>query len=235
MTHPQSRVEPLDGLADATGRLVRTVDSLTDEALAAPSVLPGWSRGHVVAHLALNAEAFIGVLRGVTAGDDVPMYRSEEARNDDIEGLAGGPAAQLRERFLASTTHFQEAVVAVPEGGWAGEFRRLPSGGQLFQRIGLPGMRHREVEIHHADLDAGYGPGSWPPEFLDGIFARLVDDRSGGPPMLLRTPEGEVPVGTGEGPVVSGSRVDVTWWLLGRGDGEGLHGEPHLPELGAWR
>ena len=164
-----------------------------------------------------------------------PCTARRRRRTDDIEDLAGGSAAQLRERFLASTARFQEAVVAVPEGGWAGEFRRLPSGGQVFQRIGLPGMRHREVEIHHADLDAGYGPGSWPPEFLDEMFLRLVHDRAGGPPMLLRTPEGEVPVGSGEGPVVTGSRVDVTWWLLGRGDGEGLHGEPHLPELAAWR
>ena len=235
MTHPPSHVEPLDGLVDATNRLVRTVDSLTDDALAEPSVLPGWSRAHVVAHLTLNADAFIGVLRGIKEGEDVPMYRSKEARSDDIEALVGDSAAHLRERFLASTAVFQEAVVAVPEGGWAGEFRRLPSGGQVFQRIGLPGMRHREVEIHHADLDAGYGPGSWPTEFLDEMLLRLVDDRAGGPPMLLRTPEGEVRVGSGEGPVVTGSRVDVTWWLLGRGDGDGLHADPHLPELAAWR
>ena len=96
-------------------------------------------------------------------------------------------------------------------------------------------MRHREVEIHHADLGAGYGPGHWPEEFLDEMFDRAVHDRSDGPGALLRTPEGETRLGVGDGPVVSGSRVDLTWWLLGRGNGEGLTADPHLPELGAWR
>jgi maleylpyruvate isomerase len=234
-TAPETRVEPLDHLLDATQRLVRTVDSLHDDTLAEPSVLPGWSRGHVVAHVTLNAEAFIEVLRGFKEGLDIPMYPSEGARADDIEALVEGSGAELRERFLASTTVFHEAVVAVPDGSWAGEFRRLASGGQVFQRVDLPGMRHREVEIHHADLDAGYGPARWPREFLDETFDRVVRDRAGGPPLHLRTPEGDVQVGSGDGPVVTGSRVDLTWWLLGRGDGQGLHGDPHLPELGAWR
>ena len=40
-------------------------------------------------------------------------------------------------------------------------------------------MRHREVDIHHADLDAGYGPADWPEDFLDEMFDRVVRDRDG--------------------------------------------------------
>ena len=231
MTH----VEGLDGLTEATQRLVRTVDSLSEEALAEPSVLPGWSRAHVVAHLTLNAEALAGVLTGIKEGEEVPMYASQEARDADIDDLAAVGPTELRGRFLAATTLFQDAVVAVPEGGWVGDFRRLASGGQRLARIAIPGMRHREVEIHHADLGAGYGPGDWPAEFLGEMFDRAVHDRSDGPGALIRTPEGETRLGVGDGPVVSGSRVDLTWWLLGRGNGEGLAADPHLPELGAWR
>jgi len=230
-----TRVESLDGLTEATQRLVRTVDSLDDAALAEPSALPGWSRGHVVAHLALNGEALAGVLTGVKEGDDVPMYESEDTRASDIEALQAAGATELRERFLAATTLLQHAVVAVPEGGWAGEYRRLATGGELFPRIAIPGMRHREVEIHHADLDAGYGPAQWPTQFLDEMFDRLVEDRATGPGALLRTPDGDVPVGGADGPTVTGSRAELTWWLLGRGDGTGLDADPHLPELGAWR
>ena len=230
-----TQIESLDGLSQATQRLVRAVDSLSDPALAEPSLLPGWSRGHVVAHLTLNAEALAGVLTGVKEGEDVPMYASQDARDADIDELAAATPADLRDRFLAATSRFQEAVVAVPEGGWVGEFRRLGSGGQVLARIGIPGMRHREVEIHHADLGIGYGPGHWPEDFLAEMFERVVHDRATGPALLLRTPDGEVRVGTGDGPVVSGSRVDLTWWLLGRGTGEGLAGDPHLPQLGAWR
>jgi maleylpyruvate isomerase len=231
MTH----VEGLDGLTEATQRLVRAVDSLSDQAMAEPSVLPGWSRAHVVAHLTLNAEALAGVLTGVKEGEDVAMYASQEARDADIDELAAVGSTELRERFLAATAGFEDAVVAVPEGGWVGDFRRLTSGGQRLARIGIPGMRHREVEIHHADLGVGYGPGHWPHEFLAEMFDRAVDDRSDEPGVVLRTPEGETRMGVGDGPAVSGSRADVTWWLLGRGNGEGLVADPHLPELGAWR
>src|SRR4051794_11287560 len=96
----QRRREVLDGamtsasqhtadlLVDAAQRLVRTVDGLEDDDWSAPSLLPGWTRAHVVAHLALNAEALARALRGVVAdgSDDGPrtMYDSDEQRQDDI-------------------------------------------------------------------------------------------------------------------------------------------------------
>jgi len=230
-----TRVEQLDGLLEATQRLVRTVDTLSDDELTARSVLPGWSRRHVVAHLTLNGEGLVAVLEGIVEGDDVPMYRSQEERDTDIEELAAEEPAALRERFLASTTLFQDAAFAVPEGGWAGEFRRVAGGGPIIDRISIPGMRHREVEIHHADLDAGYGPGDWPEDFLDRVFSRVVRDRAEGPSMMLRTPDGDVPLAGGAGPLVTGSRADLTWWLMGRGGGTGLDADPGLPALGSWQ
>ena len=227
--------QPLDELVEATQRLVRTVDALADDALEAPSLLPRWTRAHVVAHLALNAEGLAGVLRGIVDGQDVPMYLSLADRDADIEELARAAPPELRARFLAGTTLFQEAVTGVPVGGWAGEFRRVASGGPLINRIAIPGMRHREVEIHHGDLGAGYGPADWPEEFLDRVFNRVVRDRESGEAMMLRTPDGDVPIAGGAGPLISGSRVDLTWWLLGRGSGEGLTADPALPVLGPWR
>ena len=56
-------------IPEATQRLVRTVDSLDDEELATPSGLPDWTRAHVVAHLALNAEGLAGVLRSRIEGE----------------------------------------------------------------------------------------------------------------------------------------------------------------------
>ena len=69
-----------DLLADADQALVRTVDGLHDEAYAEPSLLPDWSRAHVVAHLTLNAEGLAGVLHGAHLGQPRPMYASLEAR-----------------------------------------------------------------------------------------------------------------------------------------------------------
>ncbi len=90
-------------------RLVRTVDGLADADYAAPSALPGWTRAHVVAHLALNAEGLAGALRGVLAGQAVPMYSSQERRDADIEELAQAEPAELRERLLAGVTGLADA------------------------------------------------------------------------------------------------------------------------------
>lgn len=223
----------LDALTEATNRLIRGVDALADDDWAAPSTLPGWTRTHVIAHLTLNAEGLAGVLVGIARGEDVPMYESPEVRDSDIAGLATLSPADLRERFLASTQLFLDAAAAVPPGGWAGEFRRVTSGGPLFRRLAIPQMRLHEVEIHHADLLVGYTAADWPEAYLDATFNRVVHDREAGPAVRLRTPDGDVLIGEG-GPVVFGSRADLTWWLLGRGDGEGLYAEDRLPELGPW-
>jgi len=229
-----TQVERLDELLAATRRLVRTVDSLSDDDLAAPSVLPGWSRAHVVAHLALNAEALAGVLRGMTEGRDVPMYASQEDRDARIEALSALGGGRLRDHFLSGTRRFQDALLKVPADGWDGKFRRVATGEAVVSRAAIPAMRHREVEIHHADLAAGYGTADWPEEFLDETFNRVVADREDGPPTMLRTPDGDVPLAGGIGPLVFGTRADLTWWLLGRGDGTGLTAD-QLPTLRSWR
>ena len=109
-----TRDVPLDDLSEATQRLVRTVDGLDDHALGQPSLLPGWSRAHVVAHVTLNAEGLGGVLRGIVEGRDVPMYRSQEVRDGDIDLLARADRAALRERFMASSValhfHFNQIM-----------------------------------------------------------------------------------------------------------------------------
>jgi maleylpyruvate isomerase len=112
---------------------------------------------------------------------------------------------------------------------------RVP-GGRTFPASAVPGMRLREVEIHHADLTAGYGYESWSPEFsahlLDAMLASRGDDGS------FRAHASDLgrtwTFGSG-GPTVSGTGAALGWWLTGRGDGAGLTsvgGE--LPQVGAW-
>jgi maleylpyruvate isomerase len=115
------------------------------------------------------------------------------------------------------------------EADWEGRFERTP-GGPDFALRNVVLMRLREVEIHHADLDAGYTAADWPPAFTTYLLGYLAADRT--EDLTLRTPTRELTVGSG-GPVVEGSETDLTWWLLGRGRGEGLSGE--VPTLGGWR
>ena len=101
-------------LPAADRALVRTVDGLDDEAWAAPSLLPGWTRAHVLAHLALNAEGLAGVLDGARRGRPQPMYASAEARDGDIEDLAAAGPAELRDRFLLADLRQRRHVRETP-------------------------------------------------------------------------------------------------------------------------
>ena len=90
-------------LADASARVVRTVDGFHGTDWSVPSLLPDWSRAHVVAHLALNAEGMARALGGLVSDDAVPrtMYASDEQRAEDIAVLASSQAGEIRDRLLA--------------------------------------------------------------------------------------------------------------------------------------
>ena len=229
----------LESLHGATRRLVRSVDSLDDEGWRAPSLLPGWNRAHLVAHLALNAEALAGVLDGVHGGRAVPMYESQQARDHDIEELSTAEPGRLRERLLASTGHFADAVAAMDEQDWGQRFDRVP-GGPTPAAAAVPAMRWREVEIHHADLLVGYSHRDWPVTFvapaLDSMTARLRD-LSPGFHLVPSDLDGSREVGSvgPDAPAISGTAADAVWWLSGRGDGTGMSSERgDLPQIGAW-
>lgn len=237
MTHRTGLAPDLaDLLPDADQALVRTVDALPDEAYAGPSLLPDWSRAHVIAHLILNAEGLAGVLHGAHLGEPQSMYASPEGRDSDIADLATAPPSELRERLLAGTALFAEAMAAMHETDWDGRFERTP-GGPDFALVNVPLMRVREVEIHHADLDADYAAGDWPEAFrvvlLESMTKRPYPAAFGARPTDLgRTwhyGEG------GGGPVVSGTSAAIGWWLTGRGSGEGLSSDTgSLPEVESW-
>jgi maleylpyruvate isomerase len=229
-----------DLLADADRALVRTVDGLDETAYAEPSLLSGWTRAHVVAHLTLNAEGLAGVLHGAHVGERRTMYASREARDGDIADLAGAAPAELRERFLASTGLFREALDAMHEDDWEGRFERTP-GGQDLALVNVPLMRVREVEIHHADLDAGYQAADW----SEGFRVVLLESMTRRPypaPFSVRPTDldrtwryGDHGGSVAAGPVVSGTSAALGWWLTGRGTGEGLTTDTHeLPEVEAW-
>ncbi|WP_181410889.1 maleylpyruvate isomerase N-terminal domain-containing protein [Nocardioides humi] len=116
-------------LASATGRLLATARALPAEAWPAPSLCAGWTRAHVLAHLALNAEGLAGVLRGFRDGSPVTMYPSDEARDGDIDVLAAEPAGVVLDRLVAGCAALDE-VVDVAEGLARGTtFERTPAVG----------------------------------------------------------------------------------------------------------
>jgi maleylpyruvate isomerase len=224
----------LEELAAATRRLVRTVDGLPEHAYAEPSLLPDWTRGHVVAHLALNAEGLAGALRGLTEGRSAPMYPSQEARDSDIAALGKAAPEVIRSRLLGGTTDFASAVTAVPEEAWGVDVERTP-GGRTFKAGAILGMRHREVEIHHADLGLGYTHADWPQQFAVRLLEAMAERKRPAPFSVHALDLGRTwHLGNG-GPTVSGTAAELGWWLTGRGDGAALSSDNGtLPGIEAW-
>jgi maleylpyruvate isomerase len=235
----------LDRLAAATGRLLASAAALSDARAREPSLLPGWSRGHVLTHVARNADGLGNLLRWARTGTETPMYASAQSRNADIEAGAGRPAADLAADVHASAAAFAAEAAGVPDDAWTVHVRALS--GPPFAALGVLDRRLSEVEIHHVDLAAGYAPGDWPDDFVADALGRVAgsfagrDDTPRCRVWAERAPHGYRigPEGTGGPPVtVSGEPAELLAWLLGRSSGATLRvsGEAvTAPVLPAWR
>ena len=207
-------------LRTASQRLVLTVDALAEHDWTAPSLLPGWTRAHVVAHLALNGEAFAGAVGGVLRGERVPMYVSDQRRDGDIETLATAPPAELRGRLVAAVEAADAALVALGEAPAAVSdtvIDRTPDGDRHFPVSQIGTMRLRELEIHHVDLGSGYSPADWPAEFTETLLASTLERHQGSvdAEVVATDLDRRHRLGAG-GPTVSGPAHGLAWWLTGR-------------------
>jgi maleylpyruvate isomerase len=218
----------------ATARLLDTVDQLEDDDWPGATECAGWSRAHVLAHLALNAEALAGALRGLLDEQPTLMYASDTARDADIETLAAQPADAIRDRLRSSAGTFAAVMVGLPGLAPDATFERTP-GGRLMLAHTVPLLRLREVEIHHADLRAGYGHADWPRETAIRFFEHDVG-RYDGPPVSAQATDLDRAYALGspaaDDPVVSGPVSALAWWLTGRNPGGLLTSSTgDLPEM----
>ncbi|MFF0436630.1 maleylpyruvate isomerase family mycothiol-dependent enzyme [Streptomyces sp. NPDC004327] len=220
----------LASVREATDRLLAAVSSWDNAALAEPSRLPGWTRGHVLAHVARNADALVNVLHGL------PMYQDGATRDADIERDAGRPLDVQLADLRATADRFQAVTEEPADWSRTVELRN----GVTDSASRVPFRRWVEVALHHVDLGAGYELADLPEDFLLREIDFLADrwsGRSDVPPVTLRSADGRdlgTTGGTEGGPVtVEGSLGDLLGWLAGRGDkGAALvtKGGP-LPEL----
>jgi maleylpyruvate isomerase len=164
-------------LADVRGSTERLLAWLRDPPrdevhMRQPSLLPGWTRAHVLAHLARNADAIGRTLQGALRGERVPMYASEDERAADIEAGARQTARALVDDVQASAERLDETFARMTPESW--ERPSYTRAGARSARS-MIGSRWREVEIHRVDLDDGYGPGDWPAAFVAPLLPSLVD------------------------------------------------------------
>src|SRR5690349_16364552 len=232
-------MDPLALMTDvdqATERLIRTAEALDDAAMLAPSALPGWMVGHVLTHVARNADAYTNLLTWARTGVETPAYASPAARTDGIDAGAARPVAEQIADLRAAHERLADAAAAMPAEAWT--FHLAPTGASA---AAVPWARLREVEVHHVDLGRGYTPADWSDAFALRLLREIVTTASAEfPPMTLR-PYGldhPLTIGTADDPpVVGGPTKSLAAWLSGRGDGADLTVSPDggLPTPARWK
>ena len=176
-----------DQVDGATQRLLDDARTLSEADLRAPSLLPGWTRAHVVAHVARDADAMRNLLIGARSGQARPAYASAQARDAEIEqGVATG-AAELMADLADSAMALRAVARRLPDEAWQVQVLLLDP--PPFPAAGLLTRRLAEVELHHCDLAAGYGPADWPAAFASMELAEPMrtqrEDRRNRPQELL--------------------------------------------------
>jgi maleylpyruvate isomerase len=152
-----------DQVDAATQRLLDDARTLSEDDLRAPSLLPGWTRGHVLTHLARNADAMRNLLLGARSGESRSAYASAAAREAGIEQGAGRSGPELTIDLADSAMALRTIVRQLPDEAWRFPVRMTDS--EPFPASLLLTRRLVEVELHHCDLGTAYGPAEWSPAF----------------------------------------------------------------------
>lgn len=180
-----------DWMDQGTKLFLGTVDRLADDAFADPTMLPGWSRAHVVAHVHYNALALQRLLYWAKTGERTPMYVDAEQRAAEIDSGAGRSPSELRTLVHRSAGDLSATIDGVPEAAWTHEVATAQ--GRTVLASEIVWMRTREVAVHAVDLDAGVGFADLPDDLNTVLAADVVKKRGAG-----------------------GEAADLAAWLTGR-------------------
>jgi maleylpyruvate isomerase len=206
---------PADGrrwMAEGTRLLLAGVTGLGEEGFAAATSLPGWTRKHLVAHLAANADAIGNLVHWAATGVETPMYRSPEERS---AGIAKGPAMSagaLDSWLRLATERLAEGMDRLTEEQWQRPV--VTAQGRTVPATETPWMRAREVCVHAVDLGTGVGFADLPDDFNRALCDDIRAKRG-----LAELPDA----------VAGASLPELTAWLAGR-----PHHLTDAPALGPW-
>ena len=181
----------IEGCSAAQASLGAALDGLSDAAARGPSLLPGWSVGHLLTHVARNADSVVWRLEGAAAGELRDQYPGGlEQRHADIEAGAGRPATDLVHDVHRTSAAVERTMAELPPAAWDALSRT--SRGVVESSADAVLSRWREVVVHHGDLGLGAVP--LPPELVDAWLPREL------PHLAQRT-----------------DPVQLLTWIIGRG------------------
>ena len=151
-------------VASAEALVAKYARELSNEDVAANSLLPDWSRGHILTHLANNARGLSNLIEWALTGVQKDMYVSTEQRAIDIETGAQRKGSEIISDFLEQSEIF------------AGNLERLVAGPILAQEVVIGNgsrvhpheittLRERELLVHLVDLGLEYKSTDWTFDF----------------------------------------------------------------------
>lgn len=205
-----------------TAFFARKLNELRDEELDSPSLVPGWSRRHVAAHIGYNARAIARLIEWARTGVETPMYESYEARNHEIlYGATLSPIA-LRNLYYHAAIHLNVEWRDLPDEAWSFKVRTIQ--GREVPAAETVWMRSREIWVHAVDLANGASFRDIPIQVLDRLLHDIVGTwnvRGDSEGLVLKVSgPGECSLGDldAENPdIISGTLADITAWASGRG------------------
>lgn len=163
----------LAGCAAAHARLDDALAGLTDTQARQPSLLPGWTVGHLLTHIARNADSVVRRLEGAARSEVLSQYEGGyQGRAADIEAGAHRPASELVEDVRATSARCDAACAAVAPEVW--DRPTIGITGAEAPASFMAFARWREVETHHVDLGLGHTPADWPTDLVERWLPDLV-------------------------------------------------------------
>jgi maleylpyruvate isomerase len=235
VTTAQNHIAVVDA---ATERLLDSLAGLSDEEAHASSRLPGWTRGHVITHLARSADGMGNLMTWAATGVETPMYVEPDGRNADIEAGAGRPASELVADVRAASQRWSERAAALPADAWTATIRRRPHLAPEPAANLLTG-RLFEVEFHHVDLGLPYTFADSPPDVVESALRSTQRRLAVTEPFVAQASDagwtiafpGDAPAAA---PVIEGTAAALLSWLTGRSAGADLQTVTELPALPPW-
>lgn len=227
------------GWVDHGAKLVHeALADLDEAAFDAPTTLTGWSRRHVTAHLAANADAVGNLVHWAATGERTPMYSSSEQRAAGIETGSTHKGDELRAWFDASAARLSGSMGALTPEQWSTEV--VTAQGRTVPASETPWMRAREVMVHAVDLGTGTTFADLPWDFLEALADDIVAKRSStaGTPALVLRPTDARPRrtvdGSGEPVTVVAPLAELVAYLAGRHAAVVTAAGAPAPSLPAW-
>lgn len=175
-------------LRDGTKVLLEAADR---GELDADSGLPGWTRRHVVAHMAANADALGNLVHWAATGEPTPMYASPRERAAGIERGSRLPGHELLAWLRNSAESLEAAMSALTDERW--QTPVTTAQGRTVPATEVPWLRAREVWVHAVDLGTGTSFTDLPADFLTALADDVIRKRAAdaGPGLVLETGDGK--------------------------------------------